>query len=77
LFGIGTVLLIGTLLLVLGVPLMLWCSRNNRRFFSFRPDPAHLVKDPNAEDTLAAPLGTYTKDNLSEFAELVGAGGTK
>jgi amino acid transporter len=77
LFGIGTVLLIGTLLLVLGVPLMLWCSRNNRRFFSFRPDPAHLVKDPNAEDTLAAPLGTYTKDNLGEFAELVSSGGTK
>jgi amino acid transporter len=61
LFGIGTVLFIGTLLLVLGVPLMLWCSKKYPRFFTFRPDPADLVKDPYAQDTLAAPLGTYRK----------------
>ncbi len=61
LFGIGTVLLIGTLLLVLGVPLMLWCSAKYPKFFSFRPDPADLVKDPYSDDTLAAPLGTYAK----------------
>lgn len=61
LLGIGTVLLIGTLLLVLGVPLMLWCSAKYPRFFSYRPDPAELVKDPMGDDTLAAPLGTYRK----------------
>jgi amino acid transporter len=61
LFGVGTVLVIGTLLLVLGVPLMLWCSKKYPHFFTFRPDPSHLVKDPNSDDTLAAPLGTYRK----------------
>jgi amino acid transporter len=70
LFGVGTVLVIGTILLAFGVPLMLWCSRKFPQFFSFRPDPAHLVKDPYADDTLAAPLGTYTKDNLSSFSPL-------
>jgi amino acid transporter len=62
LLGIGTVLLIGTLLLVLGVPLMIWCSVKYPRFFSYRPDPPELVKDPMGDDTLAAPLGTYRKD---------------
>ncbi len=61
LFGIGTVLLIGTLLLVLGIPLMLWCASKFPRFFSYAPDPPDLVKDPSRDDTLAAPLGTYTK----------------
>ncbi len=61
LFGIGTVLLIGTLLLVLGIPLMLWCSKKFPKFFAYLPDPPDLVKDPTAHDTLAAPLGTYTK----------------
>ena len=63
LFGVGTVLVIGTLLLVLGVPLMFWCSIKYPKFFSYRPDPADLVKDPNSHDTLAAPLGTYTRGN--------------
>ena len=63
LFGIGTVLVIGTFLLLLGVPLMLWCSKKYPTFFTYRPDPAAVVKDPNADDTLAAPLGTYTKEN--------------
>jgi amino acid transporter len=61
LFGVGTVLVIGTLLLVLGVPLMFICARKYPHFFSYRPDPAHLVKDPSSDDTLAAPLGTYRK----------------
>ena len=61
LLGIGTVLLIGTLLLVLGIPLMLWCAAKYPQFFSYRSDPAELVKDPSGEDTLAAPLGTYVK----------------
>ncbi len=61
LFGIGTVLVIGTILLVAGVPLMIWCSRKYPRFFTFRPDPPDVVKDPNSEDTLAEPLGTYVK----------------
>lgn len=61
LLGIGTVLLIGTLLLVTGVPLMLWCSKLYPRFFTYRPDPVELVKDPYSDDSLAAPLGTYVK----------------
>jgi amino acid transporter len=61
LFGVGTVLVIGTLLLVLGVPLMLICSKKYPLFFTYRPDPSELVKDPNSDDTLAAPLGTYRK----------------
>ena len=61
LLGIGTVLLIGTLLLVLGIPLMLWCAAKYPTFFSYRPDPVELVKDPMGDDTLAAPLGTYRK----------------
>jgi amino acid transporter len=61
LLGIGTVLLIGTLLLALGVPLMLWCARKYPKFFTYVPDPADAVKDPYSSDTLAAPLGTYKK----------------
>ena len=61
LFGIGTVLVIGTLLLVLGVPLMIWCARKYPLFFSYRRDPAEIVKDPYADDTQAAPLGTYAE----------------
>ena len=63
LLGIGTVLVIGTILLVTGIPLMLWCAAKFPRFFTYRSDPADLVKDPNSADTLAAPLGTYTKSN--------------
>ncbi len=48
-------------LLVLGVPLMLVCARKYPTFFSYRPDPPDLVKDPTGDDTLAAPLGTYRK----------------
>jgi hypothetical protein len=61
LFGVGTVLLIGTLLLVLGIPLMLWAAVKYPTFFSYSTDPPDLVKDPNGEDTMAAPLGTYRK----------------
>ena len=61
--GVGTVLVFGTGLLVLGVPLMMWCSMKYPKFFTYRPDPADLVKDPYADDTLAAPLGTYTKEH--------------
>jgi amino acid transporter len=64
LVGVGTVLLIGTLLLVLGVPVMFWSQSKYPRFFNYRPDPVDLVKDPYAEDTLAAPLGTYTKEGM-------------
>lgn len=59
--GVGTVLVFGTVLLALGVPLMLLCARKYPTFFRFRPDPADAVKDPTGTDTLAAPLGTYTK----------------
>jgi amino acid transporter len=61
LFGVGTVLVIGTLLLVVGVPLMIVHNIRHPHFFTFRPDPADSVKDPNGEDTLSAPLGTYVK----------------
>jgi hypothetical protein len=60
-FGVGTVLVFGTLLLALGIPLMLACARKYPSFFRYRPDPADVVKDPTGPDTLAAPLGTYTK----------------
>ena len=63
LLGVGTVLLIGTLLLVLGIPLMLLCQRRLPTFFGYVADPSDLVKDPSAEDVLAAPLGTYTKEH--------------
>ena len=64
LFGVGTVLVIGTLLLVLGIPLMLWCARKYPVFFSYKADPADLVKNPSGDDTLAAPLGTYRKTEV-------------
>ncbi len=63
LFGVGTVLVIGTLLLAVGIPLMIWCSFKYPTFFSYSSDPIHTVPDPYGENTLAAPLGTYTKEN--------------
>ena len=63
LFGVGTVLVIGTLLLAVGVPLMIWCNLKFPGFFAFRPDPVDKVPDPYGEQTLAAPLGTYTKSS--------------
>lgn len=54
-------LLTGTGLLVLGIPLMLVCAKRYPKFFNYRSDPPELVKDPNSDDTLAAPLGTYVK----------------
>jgi amino acid transporter len=60
-FGVGTVLVIGTVLLAVGIPLMLWCSRKYPKFFTYRSDPAHTVPDPYSENTLAEPLGTYVK----------------
>ena len=46
------------------------------KFFGYRPDPPDLVKDPNSDDTLAAPLGTYTKAGKSMAGDLiVGVGG--
>jgi amino acid transporter len=62
--GDHVLLITGTGLLLTGIPLMLVCAVMYRRFFSFRPDPADLVKDPNGDDTLAAPLGTYRKDTV-------------
>ncbi len=60
-FGVGTVLVFGTLLLALGIPLMLVCARKYPAFFRIRPEPADVVKDPTGADTLAEPLGTYRK----------------
>ena len=66
-FGVGTVLVIGTMLLVLGIPLMLWCSVKYPTFFHYRADTSSKVKDPHSDDTLAAPLGTYTKSNRGQI----------
>lgn len=54
-------LLTGTGLLILGLPLMFWCSVKYPEFFNYKADPPDTVKDPNSDDTLAAPLGTYVK----------------
>ena len=47
----------------LGIALMLWSAIKYPVFFTSRPHPTDLVKDPNSGDTLAAPLGTDTKTN--------------
>jgi amino acid transporter len=60
-FGAGTVLVIGTALLVLGIPLMIWSMFKYPKFFSYRADPPDLAKDPHGDDVLAAPLGTYVR----------------
>ena len=65
--GDHVLLITGTGLLALGIPVMLWCSVKYPKFFAYRADPVHLVKDPNSDDTLAAPLGTYTKSNRGQF----------
>jgi amino acid transporter len=59
--GDRVLLITGTGLLLAGVPLMLICAAKFKKFFSYRPDPVDTVKDPNSNDTLAAPLGTYVK----------------
>ena len=61
--GDHVLLITGTGLLLLGLPAMFWCSMKYPKFFDYRPDPVELVKDPTSNDTLAAPLGTYTKTN--------------
>ena len=60
--GIDTTLFIGTVLLVLGVPLMMWCKAKYPAFFKFMADPKDSVPDPYGENTLAEPLGTYKKE---------------
>ena len=59
--GDHVLLITGTGLLLAGVPIMLLCAAKYKKFFSYRPDPVDTVKDPNSNDTLAAPLGTYVK----------------
>jgi amino acid transporter len=61
LFGLGTVLVIGTILLVLGIPLMLWCRKRFPGFWRIKPDPAATIPDPSGDGGTAAPLGTYLK----------------
>ena len=61
LFGVGSVLVIGTILLVLGVPLMLVCRKKYPAFFRIKPDPQDAVPDPYGTSGPAAPLGTYVK----------------
>ncbi len=70
--GIDTTLFIGTALLVLGIPLMLWCKAKYPAFFGFRADPPETVPDPYSENSLAEPLGTYTKDNRGKELTNVG-----
>jgi amino acid transporter len=59
--GDHVLLITGTGLLVAGFPLMFWCAAKFRKFFSYRRDPVDAVKDPNSADSLAEPLGTYTR----------------
>jgi amino acid transporter len=59
--GDRVLLITGTGLLIAGIPLMLWCAAKFKKFFAYRRDPIDVVKDPNSDDTLAAPLGTYVK----------------
>jgi len=61
LFGVGSVLVIGTGLLVLGVPVMLWCRKKYPAFFRIKPDPIETVPDPYGDQGPAAALGTYVK----------------
>lgn len=68
LVGVGTVLVIGTVLLALGVPLMLWCRHRYPGFFMIAPDPVETVSDPYGDGGPAEPLGTYTKSNRSKGA---------
>jgi amino acid transporter len=53
--------LFGTGLLILGVPLMMWCRAKYPDFFRIRPDPADAVNDPYGDGGPAQPLGTYRK----------------
>jgi amino acid transporter len=63
LVGVGTVLVIGTALLILGVPLMLLCRRRFPTFFQNAPDPVETVNDPYSDAGPAEPLGTYKKSD--------------
>jgi amino acid transporter len=65
LLGVGTVLVIGTALLLVGIPLMLWCRVKYPGFFNNTADPADSVPDPYGTHGPAEPLGTYTKSNRS------------
>lgn len=61
LLGVGVVLFIGTVLLVAGIPLMLWCRRRFPEFWRNTPDPVDTIGDPAGTPPTAAPLGTYKK----------------
>jgi len=62
LFGAGSVFTIGVALLVLGVPLMLWCQRQYPDFFRIRRDPPEVVPNPDGTGEPAPVLGTYRKE---------------
>ncbi len=58
-FGVGAVFVIGTLLLIVGLPLMRWCQHQYPAFFQIKADP--IDSRPNlAGLPPAAPLGTFT-----------------
>jgi amino acid transporter len=61
LLGVGTTLVIGMMLLLLGIPLMLWCRAKYPTFFRVRADPSESAPDPDGPGGGARPLGTYLK----------------
>ncbi len=56
--GIGTVFFVGTVLLALGIPLMLICSKKYPGFFSLKPDAQNVIPDPRGTDGPAPELGS-------------------
>ena len=62
LLGAGSVFTIGVVLLLVGVPLMLWCQRRYPEFFRIQRDPVDVIPNPDGTGEPAPPLGTFRKE---------------
>lgn len=62
LLGAGSVFTIGVALLLLGVPLMLWCQAKYPDFFRIERDPPESIPNPDGTGEPAPVLGTYRKE---------------
>ena len=62
LLGVGSVFTIGVALLLLGVPLMLWCNVRYPDFFRIERDPENVIPNPDGTGEPAPVLGTYRKE---------------
>lgn len=62
LLGAGSVFTIGVVLLLLGVPLMLWCQYKYPDFFRIKPDPPESIPNPDGTGEPAPVLGTYRRE---------------